>query len=387
MRNKKLVLLFIWLFVYLFIFKKQSYAYFSPQTLLLAKLSVGSFFWQFLVSFLVLGFSFFLKFTKFIKKNFLIIFTGLIFLTVSGFIISRFIFLKKANEIGPIIPTTPELVRFYAAQEKELIGIVKRQVGEVPRKNYLSYQGYVEKRFLDLDKLNIKDLEKYRILGAFASWDVSLKNQLGDLPATEVLQDAQKSINKYKINKDKDKVLIYCYHGNFTSKFAYIYYLLGYDTYYYGIKDLQRNDLIDTKKILEVAKNNSIVLDKLGNIDKITNYKLLIFGFALDYDYDKPLYDNKNINLEVLILNSKSPTGGSSVDEFDMLHAPNVIALPSQELKMHLEENYQKTKIICTSDLNCLLTQHFLYNMNLVQKFSVIYQSCLADTAGRTRCK
>jgi len=385
--NNKFVFSFIWLLIYLFIFVPDTHAYFSPQTLLLAKLSVGSFFWQFLISFLVLGFSFFLKFTKFIKKNSIIIFSAIIFLTILGFIFFRFIFLKKANEIGPIIPTTPELARFYAAQEKELMAIVKRQAGDIPRDNYLSYQDYVKKRFLDLEKINIKDLEKYKILGAFASWDVNLKNQLGDLPATEVLEDAQKSINKYNINKDKDKVLIYCYHGSFTSKFAYIYYLLGYDTYFYGIKDLQRNDLVDTKKVLDAARKNSIVLDRLGKLEKNINYRLLIFGFALDYDYDRELYENKNTNLEVLILDSKSPTGGSSVDEFEMLHAPNVVALPAKEMKLRLEENYQKTKIICTSDLNCLLTQHFLYNMNLAQKFPVIYQSCLADAIGRTRCK
>jgi rhodanese-related sulfurtransferase len=350
MRTQKLKLIrFIVILVVFLLHIKESYAFFSPSSLQLLASSIGPWIQYLIVIIITTIVSFSIRIKK-SKKNIII---GLILVLLIIFVVVglKYIRLKNLNTISQ-----PAFI-------SELEGLPMLKIDEINDNQGIKFDdSFSEERYISFDSLNESEYHDYKKIVVF--WYMANEYPLKDaiyIDADDLWEGINFEqemvniyLNEFNISK-KNKLLFICYEGWTSQLISYFFYKKGYNSYYGSLNTIDNVEYIDSDNLKEINNARSIIVDYL-DYDIDTKYYLFLFNIEENYYiYHFPSLINEG-KIKKNIYGIKS--GRFSVIEMKSLH-PNINIVNIEDIDL------MESKIICLSQLHCLLTKHKIDASNL----------------------
>jgi rhodanese-related sulfurtransferase len=401
--NIKIFLLFIIFILNLnFVF-----GFISPSTLTLMSAAIGSFFYHIIiiiiVYFITVYGNFKLKIKKKKKKEIFIFITLISFFLIFNLFLFNFFQLKDINnqeiENENIIHFVYQDIKNYGIKDNEFyqkieknnqtnISFIMEKINlfinksiiynksrhedcfkkldsfEKKNKNYehiieciLRIEQYNEmkkyrnERFIDLKNITNKEYSNFVIFSMTGS-EYQLKNAINiNEPIYYLLN--QTLLEKLLENYSNDKILFYCSASGSSLITAFNAYKLGYNVYYTGIRKIANLDFVNTNKnIFEYFDENKNEILIISFDEKNRNENYIFFYF--ENENEAEIIKNNMKNIEILNFRD------NDFKDYDEINK--------------IKKKIVNEKIVCTSNLNCLLTQQLIASFGKSDEVNKIYK-------------
>ena len=334
---------------------KLSYAFFSPSTLQLLSSSIGPILRQIIVAAITAIVAFSIKIRKKRTKKLIVAICSIILivlLVIAGF---RFNTLRKRD-----------------SQVLTLDELILLDVHELYYRN-VTFGNYTKTNFIDLNNIDEETYNRFKKV--FMVWPigVSLKDSIY-LDFSTVwnslrnFEDEQleEFLSSMGITKE-DKILVVCNMGFTSTIFSYFLNERGYEAHLSSLEMVANEKLIKSSIIKKMNQENYVIIDELNPSNSDENYIIFFFGIdecivLFDYKYGLlDLEDNLIVKERGVMLILQSPDTSLQTE--------------CNQQPSDFDEVYgEGSKIVCLTNLHCLLTQHHLYNLNLTKEIKIIYK-------------
>jgi hypothetical protein len=385
------------------------FGFIAPNTLTLMSAAIGSFFYHIIIIIIVYVITIYgnfkLKIKKKKKKEIFYLVTLMVIFLISSIFLFNFFKLKEINnpeiENENIINLISKDIKNYGVRSEEFyeniekdnqtnITFIMKKVSlfinktiiynETKHEKCFEKKDYFKKknknyeiiiecilrieqdnemkkfrigRFIDLNNITEKEYSNFVIFSMTGS-EYQLKN------AIFIEEPIYYLINKTLLeellkNYDDNKFLFYCSASGSAIITAFNAYKLGYDVYYTGIRRI---------------KNLDFVNDNTNNFDKFIKNKneILIIPFEeknKNEDYVFFYFENKN-EAEIINKNMENVEIINFRDRYLKDYSNNEIT--------QIKKNMIDKKIVCSSSLNCLLTQQLINSFSKSEEVNKIYK-------------
>lgn len=195
----------------------------------------------------------------------------------------------------------------------------------------LEFSSFINNRYIDVNHIPMDEYEKLWIFGIDYDERIALKNSIPVLDYISVITNPEELDTMLEGVEKEDRVLFYCYGGSSAQILAFLAHKKGYDSYYTYLNNINNDEIIDSDLIQEVADKNAIIILPASLREKRNNIVLYFKGSPSQFEDLEEKYGTLEI---IYYIN----------------------------IKESMKEDFLKSNIICKNELNCLLTQHFLYS-------------------------
>jgi len=360
------ILSFFLIGLFFFIFSAQPVvAFFSPSTLQLIFASTGGYIFHILAIFLAWPFLVFLKLKRSHKKALAFILSFFLIIIIL-FAFFRFMDLRKRNYLGGVISKEQDQTFAEDKQKIELFLSDYKQKNARLAEININWNNE-EKFYVDLNEITSDEVERlFKVSLMCENRNVFLKKTIfacfPDLIALIKAGEVDEFLEGQGFKKG-DRILFYCCEGATSKRIAYLFSLLGYDAYYADLSGLSESRLLEFGLTKGEFNERAIITQPLlKNIQKESSLIHFIFNI------DDEMYITDNFleyfgqNLKIVLIDPKTDFV-EVVDRRDLL-----------EFYDFFEIFDQSVKIICTSNLNCLLTKYQLYRFGKDKEVNYLYQ-------------
>jgi hypothetical protein len=220
----------------------------------------------------------------------------------------------------------------------------------------------VEEHFVDLDNENINSLNDYFVINLLGDEPCYIKNSVYLKPVQLlglIKQGSEVLLNRLKERgyKENQRVLLFCYHGGTSLRMAYLLSLLGYQSDYTYISQTKNEKLFRCDvDFFDYQRRTSNFLIKKYKPEEVGGNTILIhLLFGIQEIYNLP-NDIPKDNLRIIFAEDET---GFSEDELNYIGDLKQISIDDISDYLGKDEAF----IFCTTELNCLLTKHYLNDL------------------------
>ncbi|MFH1642959.1 MAG: hypothetical protein ABIC04_08755 [Nanoarchaeota archaeon] len=218
-----------------------------------------------------------------------------------------------------------------------------------------------EDKYLDLNNLSEIEYNGYKKVNLipFSNFELkndTLKSSLLLLRELFRYNTVERYLGRNNILKD-DKILLYCYTGSTSKAFSYMLNKKGYNTYYTGLKNINKTNFLKLDIVEQKEVDRTIKTQRLTHFDPSMEYLFFLLGSEeVTNDEYHPLCEKINI----FPIDTHLYQGFFSICDREPLN---------------FSDKYNnKSLIICGSNLHCLLTKQYVYWLNKSEEISTIYK-------------
>ncbi len=274
--------------------------------------------------------------------------------------------------LGIILLIIVSIIVFYRYNKISKINKKTINVEDISKLNAIELEDYeiifdenfAKERKLDIDDIKPEDYEEYRII--VLAWHLQNEFKIKDALYMDFItlwesirQDLFVDTKIKSINISKEsKIILFCNHGWASQIVAYKLYELGYDAYYSSFNDISNSQYLEHTQM--DIKGHSPILIKETKINEINKGDYTYFLFNIQEEYT---VCNNNIE----IFKSIQPIEASRFGKITL----NTMC---ENIKIGEITQLDHKKLLCFSDLHCLLSQHFIAHIGKSKKINTIYR-------------
>lgn len=337
----------------------ESYAFFSPSSLELLNVSAAPWIHQVLIIILAALMAIAVKIKRNIKVVVICVFSAIL-VSIGASVAIKYIDLKRLNAID------------NAVFIDELKSLSFSELHETDETATILYNKKFQKdRYVGLDGLRKSSYDQFKKISLIAP-DENKYSVKDSLYVDFMILWENISNNEFNLVEDvlnglnikrEDKLLVVCLSGWRSQLASYFLYKEGYNAYYSELTSMTNNLFVDLDGTEKTITEMSAVIDYF---EYKASEQYYIFVLNVDEAWNlKYLYPSKkNTKLKRSVTGIRASKIGEKniVEEFPKLRIVN-----------NENINFKKSKIICVSQLHCLITQHKIASLKLSHLIDKIY--------------